>query len=236
MQLRDASTRDEFVVAHQGVRANDAAGAWITGGDWDHTLWGGELPTREWIDAVTPDNPVWINRLDGHMALANSAALRPPASRERPGESRAERSSAAANGEPTGVLKDNAMSLVDAVVPAPSAELADRALAAAMKYVNEQGVTSVHNMGAWNDLDTFTRAARAKTLTTRIYAATSAVGLAANLRDDVQANAHTAALTAEAMSGCASAPSKDSSTARWARTRPLFTNPSTMRRRTAACW
>ena len=52
------------------------AGAWITGGDWDHTLWGGELPTREWIDAVTPDHPVWINRLDGHMALANSAALR----------------------------------------------------------------------------------------------------------------------------------------------------------------
>ena len=53
-----------------------AAGTWIRNGDWDHELWGGELPRRDWIDAVTPDHPVWVNRLDGHMALANSAALR----------------------------------------------------------------------------------------------------------------------------------------------------------------
>ena len=53
----------------------------ITGGDWDHELWGGELPRRDWIDAATPDHPVWVNRLDGHMALANTAALRAPASR-----------------------------------------------------------------------------------------------------------------------------------------------------------
>ena len=52
------------------------AGTWITGGNWDHSLWGGELPTREWIDAVTPDHPVWINRLDGHMSLANSLTLK----------------------------------------------------------------------------------------------------------------------------------------------------------------
>ena len=44
-------------------------------GDWDHELWGGELPRRDWIDAVTPDHPVWVNRLDGHMSLANGAAL-----------------------------------------------------------------------------------------------------------------------------------------------------------------
>jgi predicted amidohydrolase YtcJ len=171
VQLRDASTRDAFVSRIKSFAATLPAGAWITGGDWDHTLWGGELPTRGWIDAVTPDHPVWINRLDGHMALANSAALRAA------GVTRATRKIEGGeivlgdDGEPTGVLKDNAMSLVDAVVPAPSAELADRALATAMKYVNEQGVTSVHNMGAWSDLDTFARAAKAKTLTTRIYAA-----------------------------------------------------------------
>ena len=62
------------------------------------------------------------------------------------------------------------MALVDAVVPATSAEMNDRALVAAMKYVNEQGVTTVHNMGTWDDLATFARAAKAKTLTTRIYA------------------------------------------------------------------
>ena len=76
VQLRDAKTRDEFVARIAAFAKTVPAGTWITGGDWDHQLWGGELPRREWIDAVTPDHPVWVNRLDGHMALANSAALR----------------------------------------------------------------------------------------------------------------------------------------------------------------
>ena len=50
-------------------------GTWITGGDWDHTLWGGELPRQDWIDSVTPNNPVWINRLDGHMAPRKQLAI-----------------------------------------------------------------------------------------------------------------------------------------------------------------
>ncbi len=147
MQLRDARTREEFVARIKAFAATVPAGTWITGGNWDHSLWGGELPTREWIDAVTPDHPVWINRLDGHMSLANSVALK------LAGITRATKDIAGGaivrdrNGEPTGVLKDNAMVPVDAVVPAPSAEMQDRALLAAMKYVNEQGVTTVHNMG-----------------------------------------------------------------------------------------
>ena len=74
VQLRDAKTRDEFVSRIKAYAATVPAGTWIVGGDWDHTLWGGELPQRDWIDTVTPDHPVWINRLDGHMALANTAA------------------------------------------------------------------------------------------------------------------------------------------------------------------
>lgn len=172
VQLRDARTRDEFVARIKAFAATVPAGTWITGGNWDHSLWGGELPTREWIDAVTPDHPVWINRLDGHMSLANSVALKlagiTRASKEIPGGAIVRNR----KGEPTGVLKDNAMGPVDAVVPAPTAEMKDRALVAAMKYVNEQGVTTVHNMGTWDDLETFARAAKAQTLTTRIYAVT----------------------------------------------------------------
>jgi len=170
VQLRDAKTRDEFVSRIKAFAATITPGTWITGGDWDHSLWGGELPSREWIDAATPDHPVWINRLDGHMSLANSAALKAA------GVTRVTKDVAGgeivrgANGEPTGVLKDNAMSLVDTVVPAPSPAMQDRALEAAMKYVNERGVTSVHNMGTWSDLDAFARARRANSLTTRIYA------------------------------------------------------------------
>ncbi len=75
VQLRDARTREEFVARIKAFAATVPPGTWITGGDWDHSLWGGELPARAWIDAVTPDHPVWVNRLDGHMALANSVAL-----------------------------------------------------------------------------------------------------------------------------------------------------------------
>jgi predicted amidohydrolase YtcJ len=76
VQLRDARTKDEFVRRIAAFAGTVPAGTWITGGDWDHSHWGGELPAREWIDAATPNHPVWVNRLDGHMALANSAALK----------------------------------------------------------------------------------------------------------------------------------------------------------------
>jgi predicted amidohydrolase YtcJ len=73
------------------------------------------------------------------------------------------------DGEPTGLLKDNAMRLVDTAVPPPSDDMRDRALQAAMQYVAERGVTTVHNMGSWADLATFERAKRARGLNTRIY-------------------------------------------------------------------
>jgi predicted amidohydrolase YtcJ len=169
VQLRDARTREEFVARIKAFAATVPAGTWITGGDWDHSLWGGELPAREWIDAATPDHPVWINRLDGHMSLANGAALKAAGvTRSTPAVPGGEIVRGPA-GEPTGVLKDNAMGLVDKVVPPPSDEMRDRALQAAMKYVNEQGVTSVHNMGTWEDLATFARARKGNALTTRIY-------------------------------------------------------------------
>jgi predicted amidohydrolase YtcJ len=172
VQLRDAHSREEFAARIKAFAATVPAGTWITGGDWDHTLWGGELPTREWIDSVTPDHPVWVNRLDGHMSLANGVALKlagiSRATKDVPGGAIVRDR----KGEPSGVFKDNAMSLIDGVVPAASAEMNDRALLAAMKYVNAQGVTTVHNMGTFGDLETFARAAQAKTLTTRIYAVT----------------------------------------------------------------
>src|SRR5688572_31243725 len=76
VQLRDAKTPAEFIARIKAFAATVPPGTWITGGDWDHEQWGGALPERAWVDSVTPDHPVWVSRLDGHMALANSAALR----------------------------------------------------------------------------------------------------------------------------------------------------------------
>src|ERR1039457_3198514 len=67
VQLRDARSKEEFVARIKAFAATVPAGDWITGGDWDHQNWGGELPRKEWIDAAAPKNPVWINRMDGHM-------------------------------------------------------------------------------------------------------------------------------------------------------------------------
>ncbi|HEY0972657.1 MAG TPA: amidohydrolase [Gemmatimonadales bacterium] len=186
VQLRDAATPAEFARRIREFAATVPAGSWIMGGDWDHELWGGELPTRAWIDSVTPDHPVWVNRLDGHMALANSAALRAAGVTAATAEVEGGTIVRDAAGEPTGVLKDNAMDLVWRVVPAAPAELEDRALDAAMSHVAAQGVTSVHNMGSWGDLAVFERAHRAGRLRTRIYAA---VPLASweRLRDTVAA-------------------------------------------------
>ena len=189
VQLRDARTREDFVSRIKEFAATVPAGTWIRGGDWDHSLWGGELPTREWIDAVTPQHPVWINRLDGHMALANSAALKAAGVTRGIADISGGEIVRAANGDPTGVLKDNAMALVDKVAPPPSPEMADRALLAAMKYVNERGITSVHHMGTWSELETFTRARKADKLTTRIYAAVP-LNTWEQLRDAVQARTY----------------------------------------------
>jgi len=171
VQLRDAKSRDEFVRRIAEYARTLPSGAWITNGDWDHEQWGGELPRRDWIDAVTRHNPVWINRLDGHMALANSAALRAAgvdASTNDIAGGTIVRDEA---GAPTGILKDNAQPLVGNVVPSPTSEQEDGALDAAMRFVASKGVTSVHHMGTWNDLAVFDRAHEEGRLGTRIYAA-----------------------------------------------------------------
>ncbi|MGH9160902.1 MAG: amidohydrolase, partial [Vicinamibacteraceae bacterium] len=170
VQLREARTREEMAERLATFAKDTPEGTWITGGDWDHALWGGELPRRDWIDAATPNHPVWVHRLDGHMALANSAALRAAGVTRGTPDVPGGTIVRDAGGEPTGVFKDNAMQLVARVVPAPTTEQADRALDAAMRYVAAQGVTTVHNMGGWSDLETFARAWKTERLITRIYA------------------------------------------------------------------
>ncbi len=184
VQLRDAKSPAEFVFRIKSYAATLPAGTWITGGDWDHMNWGGELPRRDWIDSVTPNNPVWISRLDGHMALANSSALAAAKVSRATKDVDGGTIVRDAAGEPTGILKDNAQGFVNAAEPPPSPEMNDRALAAAMAYVAERGVTSVHNMGGFGDLATFDRAHAARKLITRVYAVTP-IAQWARLRDTV---------------------------------------------------
>jgi predicted amidohydrolase YtcJ len=186
VELKDADTPEEFVRRIKAFAATVPAGTWIMGGDWDNERWGGELPTRAWVDSVTPNHPVWVNRYDGHMALANGIALQAANVTRGTRDIEGGEIVRDAGGNPTGVLKDNAMALVENAVAPPPPEVEDRALDAAMKYVAERGVTSVHNMGSWAELAIFERAHKAGRLTTRIYAAVP-LDTWAQLRDTVAA-------------------------------------------------
>lgn len=172
VQLRDAGSRDEFVRRVAEYAKKQEQGTWIFGGDWDHTLWGGELPSRDWIDTVTPNNPVWINRLDGHMSLANSAAMRIAKVgddvKDVPGGEIVRDKS----GRPTGMFKDNALGLIDRAQPDPTLQQRLDATVAAMDYLAARGVTAVHHLGTWPQLEIFRVVERRGLMKTRIYACT----------------------------------------------------------------
>ncbi|MDH4049082.1 MAG: amidohydrolase [Gammaproteobacteria bacterium] len=187
VQLRDAATPEEFTQRIGAFASTMEAGEWILIGTWDHENWGGELPRRDWIDAVTPDNPVWINRLDGHMALANSLALKLAGVDADTPDVAGGEIVRNPDGSPTGILKDNAMALMDGTVPAPGDAALDRQAAAAMQYVASNGVTTVHDMAGWSSLATYRRAREDGSMITRIY---SVVQLPdwEKLRDEVAAN------------------------------------------------
>ncbi len=105
------------------------------------------LPTHEWIDAVTPNHPVWVNRSDGHMMLANALAMKLAGITKDTPDVPGGVIGRDKNGNPTGIFKDAAKDLVERVIPPPSDAQVDTALLAAQKYALESGVTSVQDMG-----------------------------------------------------------------------------------------
>jgi predicted amidohydrolase YtcJ len=169
VQLRDADTPTEFA-RRIGRFASDHPGEWMTGGQWDHELWGGALPHRDWIDSLTAETPVFVQRLDGHMGLANSRALEAAginASTPDPDGGTIVRDE---DGRATGVLKDAAQAFAFERMPPPSEDELDRALAAAARHAVERGVTLITDMGTWAGFETYRRARARGSLPLRVYA------------------------------------------------------------------
>jgi hypothetical protein len=173
VQLRDAASPQEFARRIGEFAKRAGKGAWIIGGQWDEQLWKPyTLPTRQMIDAVTPDNPVFVSRLDGHMALANSVALELAGiTRETP-DPPGGTIVRNAQGEPTGLLKDAAMGPVYAVIPSPSIDERVSAARAALAEAAKFGVTAFCDMSggdAYDDLRAYQRLEKAGQLTARVY-------------------------------------------------------------------
>jgi predicted amidohydrolase YtcJ len=173
VQLNDATSKQEFVrrIAEQARKT--PKGEWIQGGDWDETKWNPlSLPTKELIDPVTPDNPVFVSRYDGHSALANSTALRLAGVTSQTPDPPGGVIVRDPQGNPTGDLKDAATDLVFKVIPALSHEQRLRAVRRALEYAASLGVTSVQNMDPdYADIAAYAELLQNGELTTRIYAA-----------------------------------------------------------------
>lgn len=178
INLRDAATPAELARRVAERAAITPPGEWITGGEWDDQVWvqksGGraELPTRQLIDEATRKVPVLIERLDGHMVLANSLALKLIGiTRDTPNPPGGEIVHDT-HGEPTGILKDAAMVPAYARVPPISHERRMKAVRRAMAHAARIGVTSVQDMNPpYEDVAVYAELADRGELTVRIYAA-----------------------------------------------------------------
>jgi len=172
IHLREAKSRDDFIARIRDKAAGMTKGEWILNGDWDQQQFDPpELPRREWIDAVTPDNPVCVNRHDGHMVLANSLALAMAGiTAKTPVPPGGEILKDPETGEPTGILKDAAMELVTRHISAPTLESKINAAEAALRQAAQNGVTSTHDMAySTGNLGVYRELLDSRKLTCRIF-------------------------------------------------------------------
>jgi predicted amidohydrolase YtcJ len=171
IQLRDVKSQEEFAARIKEKARDLGEGEWILNGDWDHQQFDPpELPRKEWIDPVTPRNPVCVNRLDGHMVLANSLALHLAGiNRDTPSPEGGVILKDPDTGEPTGILKDAAINLVQHHIPEPSLAQKISAAKAALKHANEMGVTSVHDMAYAGNFEVYQELQKRGELLARLY-------------------------------------------------------------------
>lgn len=173
IDLRNAKSTVEFIDIIKEYSLSNP-GKWITGGNWDHESWEKKVyPRKEWIDEFTPNTPVFVDRFDGHMGVANSYALKLAGitkETESPAGGFIEKDPD--TGEPTGILKDNAMSLVYRIVPDASDEDYYQAGLTALEEAKRLGITSIQDITYAKDLEVYRKLESENKLTCRIYTRT----------------------------------------------------------------
>jgi len=177
VHLKDASTPQELVERISDFARHIPKGEWIRGGNWDEQNWHpARLPSKDMIDAVTPDNPVAVNRYDGHSYLANSLALKLAGITSATPDPIGGKIERDPKGNPTGILIDGAELLIDRVVPALSHEQRLNAAKRALDCARTLGVTSVQEMGNEGEdlglnVEVYKELEERNELTARIYVA-----------------------------------------------------------------
>ncbi len=170
IDLRPAKSTQEFKQLIKEY-VNQHEGKWVTGGYWDHEQWEiNNLPTKEMIDEFSSNTPIFISRFDGHMALANSYALKLAGiTKDTPSPEGGLIVKDKKTGEPTGILKDLAKDLIDSIIPEPSLEEYKQATLRALQEARENGITSIQDITHKNDLTTYQNLEKEGLLSCRIY-------------------------------------------------------------------
>lgn len=170
IQLREAKSKEAFIATVERRAKEIGRGEWILNGDWDQQQFDPpEMPRKDWIDPVSPHNPVFVNRHDGHMALANSLALEIAGiTKDTVSPPGGEILKDVKTGEPTGILKDEAMSLVSDKIPESSLEEKKKAAQTALKHANQMGVTSIHDMAYSSNFEVYHKLLKEGTLSARL--------------------------------------------------------------------
>ncbi|MCX7669379.1 MAG: amidohydrolase, partial [Anaerolineae bacterium] len=148
IELAGIASLDEALARVAERAAITPPGQWLTGRGWDHTLWGsGAFPTRQDLDRVAPDHPVFLRRKCGHAGWANTRALELAGiTADTPAPFGGAIDRDPVTGQPTGILKDAAMELIFRLFQEPSLEEATAAIKAAMPYAHRAGLVGVHTM------------------------------------------------------------------------------------------
>lgn len=171
LDLRGVNSLDEVARLVQERAKDLPADAWIKGGNWDQSLWpGGGFPDARTLDEAAPDRPVWLVRIDGHAAWANTEAMRRAGvdkETKAPADGQIIRS---ADGQPTGVFIDGAMSLIGRKLPPSTKADVERRILAAQKQLLSLGLTGIHDAGlSARDVEVLRELDRQGKLTMRVY-------------------------------------------------------------------
>jgi predicted amidohydrolase YtcJ len=153
VDLTGSKSLQEMLDRIQRAAKAAPAGKWLRGGGWDHTLWPEKvLPTRQQLDAVTEGHPAIFTRVDGHIAIANTAALEAAGITSKTPDSQGGKFDHDGAGNLTGIVReDPAMEMIFKVIPPPSPDQRRRALSLALGDASIHGITSVQDYSAWDD-------------------------------------------------------------------------------------
>ena len=182
LNLEGTRSKEEFLARVAAAVKTKRPGEWVTGRGWIETFWVPQaFPTREDLDRIAPNNPVYLTRADGHASVANTAALKLASIVGTTGNPAGGHINLDRDGQPTGMLIDHAQGLVDRLIPSATPAQLDSAMILAAQRELSLGWTQVQDAhGTWAEVERMRKLLRSGDLRIRLYKAITGPGAAAD--------------------------------------------------------